>query len=146
MNRDALLATLIGFGIGLLITGILLLGPGLAKSFPHINFPKFSFENKKTTRPSPTPTPTPQTLTIDSPTPESIEGKNEVLVSGKSFPNSVVLVGGPLDEDVVNVSASGTYAGKVLLSEGVNDIQVTSYLSGNATSQSVTVYYTPEDF
>ena len=32
MNKDALFATLIGLGIGLLLTGIILVGPSVAKS------------------------------------------------------------------------------------------------------------------
>ena len=55
MNKDALLATLIGFGIGLLITAMLLVGPKLLVYLPNISFsiPKFNVSQSV-----PTTTPT----------------------------------------------------------------------------------------
>jgi len=47
MNKDALLATIIGFGIGLVITGALLLGPTLSASFPAFSLPKINFKSAK---------------------------------------------------------------------------------------------------
>ena len=80
MNKDALLATLIGFGIGLLITGLLLIGPDIAKLFPKIKFPTISFsQNQKSTMPTPTPTPKAPTFAITSPLPEAIENTSDLL-------------------------------------------------------------------
>lgn len=148
MNKDALLATLIGFIIGLVITGILLAGPSLAKGFPRIKWPTFAFSLPKgPSKPGdtkPTPTPVAFFLTIDSPLTDSIEEKSDVLVSGKTIANATVVIAGNTDEVVVTADDKGTYAGKVKLVEGKNDVVVTSYNKEEQKSQTVTVFYTPE--
>lgn len=138
MNKDALLATLIGFGIGLLITGLLLVGPNITKALPKIKLP--------TTASTPTPTPTPSqfTVTIESPLAEAIENSTDLLVSGVTSPGSTIVVAGSVDETAVVAQADGKYAGKVTLTEGKNDIIVTSYQQTKQANQTVTVYYTPE--
>lgn len=139
MNRDAVLATLIGFGIGLLITGLLLVGPNLLKAVPRISFPK------NTTTPAPTPTPKTVSLTIESPIAETIENSPELLVSGTAQAGATVIIAGPSDESAVTAGADGTFAGKITLVEGKNDIIVTSLSGAHQSEQRVTVYYTQEN-
>lgn len=147
MNKDALLATLIGFGIGLCITGIFLLGPSVIKSMPKLTLPKISLQQKNPkTQNTPTPTPIKQFVTIDSPLPDAIEVKSDLLVSGTTNSNATVVVQGQTNEDIVVVKEDGKYAGKVTLVEGKNDITATSYLNGMPVSQSVTVYFTEEKY
>ncbi len=145
MNRDALLASLIGFGIGLLITGILLISPNIVKGLPRIQFPKLTFFGQ-TSRPTvtPAPTPAPVTFSITSPLAEAMVTASELLVSGTAAPSSTVVVAGSLDEDVMVVKDDGKYAGKITLAEGKNDVVVTNYTNGKETSQTVTVFYTKE--
>lgn len=147
MNRDALLATLIGFGIGLIITGILIVGPNVAKSFPKISMPQISLPKAQPkNQPSPTPKKE-QRLTLDSPLPEAIENKASELVSGTTTPGAVVLIAGPVDETVISANNEGKYAGTLTLAEGKNDIVVTSYVPGepNVQTAKVMVFYTPEE-
>ena len=148
MNKDALLATIIGFGIGLVITGALLLGPSLSKSFPSFSFHKLSLPKFGQQQPQPTPTPQPKELVvvITSPLAEAIEGDERILVSGTALPESLVVIQGESDEDVVKTNGDGAYAGKVGLIEGENQIVVTAYKDGGSVSQTVTVFYTPEEF
>lgn len=148
MNKDAILATVIGFGIGLLIAAAIFLGPALIKNFPRITLPSISSINGKTkeqTKPAQKPVLT-DTLTIQSPLPEAIEPKNETLVSGSVTPDSTVVIETEGTEAVVVSNAQGSFAGKIALGEGKNDIVVTSYTKGKVQTQTVTVYYTPEDF
>ena len=148
MNKDAILATVIGFGVGLIIAAAIFLGPSLIKNFPSITWPNFASLKRKTSdkaKPTPTPMLT-DTLTIQSPLPEAIEPKNETLVSGSVTPDSTVVIETEGTEAVVISNAQGSFAGKISLGEGKNDIIVTSYTKGKAQSQTVTVYYTPEDF
>lgn len=143
MNRDALLATLIGLGLGLVMTGVLVFGPGLLKFLPHVpNFgiPKSISQNVA----GPTPTPSQFAVSITSPLPEAISDTSQLVVSGATFPKSIVVVQGANDDDVVVVGDDGKYAGKITLVEGKNDIRVTSYLNTKQTTQTVTVYYTQE--
>ena len=148
MNKDALLATIIGFGIGLVITGALLLGPTLSASFPafslpKINFPKFNQQSAQPTLPA---QPKELAVVITSPLAEAIEPNDTVLVSGTTLPEALVVVSGASDEDVVKTNGDGAYAGKIALTEGENIITVTAYKDGSTASQTVTVFYTPEEF
>ena len=143
MNKDALLATLIGFGIGLVITGLLLVGPNLLKMFPAIKFPSFSFsQNQKASKP--TPTPKTNAFTIESPLPETIENSTDLLVNGTAPAGSTVVIAGPVDESTVVVGADNKFAGKITLMEGKNDIAVTAITQTKPTTQTVVVYYTQE--
>ncbi|MFH0749641.1 MAG: hypothetical protein V1917_01835 [Candidatus Gottesmanbacteria bacterium] len=157
MNKDALFATLIGLGIGLLLTGIILVGPNIAKSIPNIKFPEiakislpsFSFPKKAT--PTITADQTKQTdshtLIIDSPLESAIEQTESVLVSGSTSKGATVVIQGFLDDVVIDANGDGKYAGKITLAEGKNDIVVTSYnVTKEQKIQNLTVYYTPEEW
>jgi hypothetical protein len=143
MNRDALLATVIGFGVGLLITGILLVGPNLKGLLPNISWPNFLGQGASKNEGQAAPD---VTFTIDSPLPDAIETDSELLVSGNGSPDSTIVLMGPLDEAVVKASSEGKWAGQVKLTEGANEIAATMYKKGEPTNLTVMVYYTPEEF
>lgn len=145
MNRDAVIATIVGFAIGLVITGVFLLGPTIVRYFPSIHLPNLAFLTSSA-KPTPTPTPPPVNLAIDAPLPDSIEPDNTVLVSGTSPAHSLVVIEGTTDEALVTANGDGKYAGKISLSEGKNDVLVTSYKGTTSLHQSVVVFYTPEKF
>lgn len=154
MNKDALFATLIGLGIGLLLTGIILVGPNIAKSLPSIKWPtiskitlpSFSFPKKATPTPVNTAEqPKKHTITIDSPLDGSIEDKESLLISGTTTKNATVVIQGIQDDTVTAVNTDGKYAGKITLVEGKNDITVTSFSEQKEqVAQTITVFYTPE--
>ncbi len=147
MNRDALLASLIGFGIGLLITGILLVGPNMIKGFPKIQFPTITLPKRnETAQTTPKTTPPPITFAITNPTADSIVTTADLVVSGTAVPSSMVVLGGPNDEDVTTAGADGKFSGKLTLSEGKNDITVTNFIQGKAAEQTMTVFYTKENW
>ena len=85
-------------------------------------------------------------MVIKSPLAEAIEPNDTVLVSGTTLPEALVVVSGASDEDVVKTNGDGAYAGKIALTEGENIITVTAYKDGSTASQTVTVFYTPEEF
>lgn len=145
MNKDALLATLIGFGIGLLITGLLLLGPNVFKLLPAFKLPEIKFvQNQHANTPTPRPTQKASAFAIESPLPESIENSPDLLVSGTAPKSATVVIAGPNDESTVAVAGDGKFAGKITLTEGKNDISVTSLLNAKPTVLTVTVYYSEE--
>jgi len=146
MNKDAFFAALIGLGIGLVLTGIILVGPNLMKSLPKVTIPKVTFLQKK-----PTPEPTKiseilHSITIDSPLPDAIENTDTMLVSGSTSKESKVIIQGTIDDSVMMTNGDGKFAGKITLVEGKNDILVTSYYGEKTATQKTTVYYTPEDW
>jgi hypothetical protein len=147
MNKDAILATVIGFVIGLFITGMLLVGPKIVQSLPKINI-KLPAISQFFPKPTPTSAPAPAefSVTIDSPIPESIESEDEVLVSGSTDSGSTIVIEGNVNDVLVEVKDDGKYAGKITLVEGENTITVTSYNKEKRVTEAVTVFYTPEEF
>ena len=144
MNKDALLATAIGFVIGLAITGILLVGPSVLQKLPKISFQMPTLPKSQQKQPNTTPTQDTQQLSIDSPLNEAIESEKELLISGKAKKGSTIVIQGILNETVVETSDDGAYAGKITLIEGKNDITVTSFAKEIHTAQTITIFYTPE--
>ncbi len=147
MNKDAILATVIGFVIGLIITALLLVGPRIATFLPKMNFkiPTLTLMSGKPT-PKPTPTAKPSAFSIESPLDQSIESENTLLVSGSATAGATVVVQGNTDDAVTEVKQDGKFAGKITLTEGENDITVTSILKDKSQNQTVTVFYTQEQF
>lgn len=155
MNKDAVFATLIGLAIGLILTGIILIGPNALKSLPHINglsfpkitLPKIAFPQKKNI---PTPSTPVQkelhTVSIESPLEDAIETTDQVLISGTTSKESKVIIQGFVDDVVVMTNGDGKYAGKVTVNEGKNEILVTSYHEKDVATQTITIYYTPENW
>lgn len=148
MNRDALLASIIGFGIGLLITGVLLIGPTITKGFPQIKFPTISFSlpGNNTPKTTPAPTPPPIIFSVSNPITDAVVSESSLTVSGTAPSASTIIVAGPNDEDVQVATADNKFSGKVTLTEGKNDITVTNYVDGKGTAQLITVFYTKENF
>lgn len=154
MNKDALMATIIGFFIGIIITSGILFGPKLVKSIhialPKIQIPALSFKSnpKKTTEQTKNSleknSNTSTSFSIDGPVNESISDADTILVSGKAHPGSFVLIAGLDDETAVQVKSDGKYAGKITLVEGKNTVSVTEFLQTNQTTESISVYYIDE--
>jgi hypothetical protein len=154
MNKDALLATGIGFLLGIVITGIILYAPKLASRLPKVNFPKMGFSIKLPSFGGKQPTNTtgnqktnaPSALTVSSPLPDALVENDPVLVSGTAPAGSTVVIGGELDEDIVKATETGSFAGKITLREGKNSILITATSGNDMFEQSMIVYYTPEKF
>lgn len=148
MNKDAILATMIGLALGLSITSVFIFGPNLIKSLPKITFPTITLPK---TAPKPTPQPAILSkafgVTITAPLPEAVELKKDIVVSGITETGATVVIQGPNDDDVVTAGTDGAYAGKITAEEGKNDITVTAYgPEGKQAQSTVTIYYTEEEF
>jgi hypothetical protein len=153
MNKDALLATVIGFLIGVAITGGILFAPKVAKYLPHIQLPRtltsLSFLNHKNQPVEPTPktAPPPSAIfSVTSPLDQSLADSDSILVSGTAPAGTYVTIGGLSDESAVLVGKDGKFAGKISLGEGTNEITVSAFSGETVTNQKITVYYTPEKF
>lgn len=146
MNKDALLATLIGLGMGLIITGIIVVGPVVLKSIPKFSLPKISLSlptMQQKSNPTPAPTPEAMVFSIESPIPDAVVTAGDLLVSGSTKPAATVVVQGETDEDVVVADGNGKYAGKIALSEGKNDVTVTSYNNKIVENKTIAVFHIP---
>lgn len=149
MNKDAILATTIGLLLGLMIAGAFIFGPGIVRALPKFTLPSFSIPKPSSPNPpQPTSAPKEFTVTISAPLPDAVEPKKDVVVSGLTARGATVVIQGPTDEDIVIAGEDGAYAGRITATEGKNEITVTAYGESGAkqAQQSVTIYYTEENF
>jgi hypothetical protein len=148
MNKDAILASVIGFGIGLLITGGILLGPTaisqLANRLQSREGEVASATNQQTTTTPGVAQPQEKiTLTIESPKAESIVHEDTLVIKGKTQAGAVVILAGDLDEVVVKTDSSGSFSGQISLKEGKNDVTVTAINNSLSNLQKTIIFYTP---
>ena len=153
MNKDAILATLIGFAIGLTITGIIIVAPTAAKTLPKFTMPRISLPSgirlpsfgtaKKTEKTTEvgsgtkTTVSTNVTFDISSPSEDAIIATNTVVVRGSTH-TKVVLVTSPV-EDVVATVTNNSYSATISLKEGRNELTVTSVSeNGSIETKSIT--------
>jgi len=154
MNKDALLATGIGFLLGIIITSMILFGPKLVSRLPKVNVPKIGFSVKlpsfgtkpQTQKTNPEEKNAPSSLSILSPLPEALVESDPLLVSGTAPKGSTIVIGGEIDEDIVTSTDTGTFAGNITMREGKNTILVTALNGNDIVEQTITVYYTTEKF
>jgi len=154
MNKDALLASIIGFIIGLIITGAVLFGPKLAESITTIQLPHLPSLSSLLPKSKSTPATTPKTdsskdsnaskLTIDASIPDSIQSKDTVMISGSAPKNTTVVISGPKEDIVTKATDTNAYAGSISLEEGANAILVTSIAGESTQTQTATVYFINE--
>lgn len=145
MNKDALLASGIGFGIGLVITGAILLGPTLITQLTtRRNVQSGDVQSASQTAGNTVNNQNGSTgVTIDSPAAESILTENTVEISGKASEGTTIVIAGDVDETVVTVDSSGMYKGTIGLKEGKNEISVSGIQDGKPTVQKQILFYTP---
>lgn len=142
MNRETLIAVFLGFAGGILIALLLITLPK-----------KINFDFKQKSNSSPTPTnqqakqeESKPVILIESPQNESlIEGK-ETTIKGKTKENSLVVISGPSEDQVVQSDENGNFSAPVKVYEGENLINLTVYLAGDQTaSYQLKVFATSEN-
>ena len=87
----------------------------------------------------------PLTLDLLSPADGELAVNREVLVSGKTLPNTPVVVYTETDETSVDSDATGMFTTTVSLDDGINTLVVTAYgENGEEQTKSVDIVYDPE--
>lgn len=134
MRKEVLIAILIGFGLGLVITfGIWTANKALQEA--------------PTEQAAPTPeaevSPAPAfSLTIDQPEDNSISSEEEITVSGSSVPEAIIVILYDEGEKILEANEDGLFETQITLAGGDNEIEISAYDNeGNETSQTLTVVY-----
>lgn len=142
MNRETLIAVFLGFAGGILIALLLITLPK-----------KINFDLNQRSSSSPTPTSqqakqeeSKPVISIESPQNESlIEGK-ETTIKGKTKENSLMVISGPSEDQVIQSDKNGNFSAPVKVYEGENFINLTVYLPDDQTaSYQLTVFATSEN-
>jgi hypothetical protein len=124
MKKEVIIAILIGFGIGLLIT----LGIHTTRN-----------KDSETLNPSANISPTPATdsqhhITIISPLENSVQSSDSLLIKGQTTPDSTVVIETEKNHQIVLADESGSFEAEYALVTGPNVINITSYDPGGTTA------------
>lgn len=120
MPKEALIAIIIGFLFGLLITfGIYTANRSLKERAAPLASPPAT----SPTLASPPPVPT---LVIDSPENESLVDEEEIIINGRTSPEAIIAIFTESNEHLLTASREGTFSASIRLIKGVNNIKVTA--------------------
>jgi len=140
VKREVILAIIIGFGLGLVIT----LGIWVANR---------SLKNLPSATPEPTSSPAvntqpatvssgPLALAITAPIDEALVATNKVTLTGKTAPGAVATIVYEDNQTIVTADAKGDFTLDVPLVAGYNVITVTAFnAAGQSATQSLTITY-----
>lgn len=134
MKKEVVLAIIVGFSLGLIITlGIYTARRALRRQTPVTSSPQASA--------SPSPTPS-HGLTITSPAEEALLDQDKVILQGMTTPNSLVTVITPQDNLIVTANSTGEFQTQVSLVGGVNQLQIVALTpDGQRAETSLTLTY-----
>lgn len=81
-------------------------------------------------------------MNLESPTQNTEAVDGEVLIKGKTLPNTTVVLFNNTDEMVIESDSSGGFASNMVLAEGENAITVTAFKdNGEEKTLSVSINY-----
>lgn len=138
MKKEILIAIVIGFALGLVITfGIWTANKSLKTA---------TQKNKvAVAKPTITPSPTPSekiSLSIVSPQNNSISDKEKVEIVGQTSPSAVVAILYREGEKIVEADENGDFTTEITLVGGANEIQITAYdKDGNKANKTLNIVY-----
>lgn len=139
MRKEVLIAIIIGFGLGLVITfGIWRANKALKETVSS----KQEVPEKKVEEMI-TPTPAKEAgLSFTSPENNSISNKDKIVVSGKSTPEAVIVVLYQDGEKILEADKEGNFSTEITLVGGSNEIKVSSFgKDGSESAKTLTVVY-----
>ena len=141
MKQERVILSFIMVVIGLLVAGVAFYIYQGTKSVPG------SKTSILVASPTPTPINTSVYLNVDSPTDESIVDNKTVTVSGKTTPDATIVIMTNSDQKVIQPSEQGDFSSTIIITGGVNLIQITALGSdGQSATVQKTITYSIEDF
>lgn len=137
MRKEVILAIVIGFALGLVITfGVWTANQALKEK--KVETPTTS----ETTPPTGTPPAATFILDITSPEDGALVNEAKVMVSGRTQPDSTITITSEKGEDIVLAGADGTFANEVNLLNGTNEITITAFnLEGEEVTKTINLVY-----
>lgn len=135
MRKEVLIAIVIGFSLGLIITyGLWTANKAFQKTSPPA-----PAENQEKISPTPSlliP------LIITSPLDNSLSSQEKIKVTGQTSPQATVVVLWPEGEKIIEADNEGKFDTEISLVGGNNEITITAYdQQENETSKILTVVY-----
>ncbi|RJR15229.1 hypothetical protein C4579_02885 [Candidatus Microgenomates bacterium] len=141
MNKDTIVASVIGFGLGLIAAIALWIVPRVLHKQPTTvtAAPETNQEIALNNAPA-----TQNTLTVTSPSDGEIVNEKALTISGNAQDALFVVVTTDSVNDVMELDNGGTFSTEVTLHEGSNEIAVTRYTASGEETKRMFVYYYEE--
>lgn len=135
MRKEVLIAIIIGFGLGLIITfGIWTANKALRETAPTVTVPTEEVEE-------PTPAPTLE-LIVTSPEDNTISEEEMIEVSGQTIPNAIIAIIYPDGEKLLEADEDGSFSTEISLIGGDNEIKISAFNEeGDEVSKTLTVVF-----
>jgi len=142
MKKEVLIAIIIGFGLGLVITfGVWRANKVLKEVAPKQQSPPSQVQEEEKT-PSPTPPSSQLSLVITSPEDNSIINKEKIVVSGKTSSEATVVITYEEGEKIIQTDENGNFSSEITLVGGANEIIVSAYdEEGNEVTKTLNLVY-----
>lgn len=136
MRKEVLIAIIIGFGLGLIITfGIWTANKALKEAAPTTTGPTEEVET------SPTPAPTLE-LVITSPEDNIISEKEIIEIEGQTIANAIIAITYPDGEKILEADEDGNFSTEISLIGGDNQIKISAFNDqGDEASKTLTIVY-----
>lgn len=134
MRKEIVIAIIIGFGLGLVITfGIWTANRALKEAPPE----------EEVSSPAEEITPVPTfSLIINEPQDNSISSEEKITISGTTASEAVVVILYQEGEKILEADKDGNFETEITLAGGANEVKVSAYDSeGNEASQTLTIVY-----
>jgi len=139
MRKEVVIAIILGFVLGLLITG----GIWWTTKSSQSDVPDQSSDVSLTPSPSPTEFLSKEIpLEISEPKSDIIVETESLKLKGETLPQAVVVIIYPEGESIVEADDEGNFESTVILKGGANEIRVTVYdEKGNKREEIITLVY-----
>lgn len=144
MKKDVIIAIVVGFGIGAVAAFAAVNIPSLIKKGTAIPTGTIDSANISIS-PSVQISSIPVTLEVTTPADETIMTSKNLKISGKTQNNNLVYAISDSDSAVTEADKNGAFGLTLTLSEGGNNIYLTSQNeNGDEETKIMTVYFAPE--
>lgn len=137
MRKEVLIAIIIGFGLGLVIT----FGIWTANRALRVSAPQEEAAPKEGEEVAPAPT-LEFSLILTSPEDNSISSEEKIEVGGSTAPGAIVVILYQEGEKILEADEEGKFSTEILLAAGANEIKISAYdQEGNEAEKILTVVY-----
>ncbi|HUW21720.1 MAG TPA: hypothetical protein VMW41_03535 [Candidatus Bathyarchaeia archaeon] len=139
MRKEVIIAIVLGFGLGLIITfGIW----SANRSLQEKPIPTVILVATPTPQNTPTPTPPALTLEISYPEENSIIKEEEINLRGTTLPEAIVVIFYEDGERILEANQDGNFETTITLNGGANEIIVKAFdQKGNEVEKTINVVY-----
>ena len=140
MNKDTVVASVIGFGLGLVAAIALWIVPRLIPKTPITQK-----DNNQVLSETVQNSPSLQTFDVTSPKDGDISKSADLKISGKASPNTLIFVSSSENNQSTQTDDSGNFSLPLKIHEGSNEIAVLNVSNGKEETKRLSVYFVDEE-